>query len=85
MADQTEVERLAKEMGDAGYCNQEACREYLQKAYAAGERAMRERAVQACHDERLLAPTEADGDIAYDSACVDCEAAIGSLPLTEGK
>lgn len=34
------LEMLAKMMGDAGYCNYEACKEYLARAYDAGQAAL---------------------------------------------
>lgn len=34
----TELENLAKEMGDAGYCNYAACLEFLERARALGHK-----------------------------------------------
>ena len=48
------IDQLAKEMGDAGYCNYTACREYLVRAYRAGAEAQRELLDAAVESARVF-------------------------------
>jgi hypothetical protein len=51
---QTEgLRELAKQMGDAGYCNYEACLEYLEKASRLGALAALEQAAQLAEDSNV--------------------------------
>lgn len=44
------LSKLAQEMGNAGYCNYDACWEFLDRAYSAAERETRERIKEALCD-----------------------------------